>query len=266
MIATLPMYDLPEARESTDRLWQAWAARLREAGVADLPGALERERWSEALLAPDLLLGQTCGYPLTHALAGRVRYVATPCYTAPGCTGGFYRSAFVVRTGHPATRLEDLRGGVFAYNGRDSQSGWNAPRLALARIAGGAPMFSATLETGAHHASLVAVAGRQADLCAVDAISLALLRRHRPAACEGLRVLGWTDPAPGLPYVTRLDATDAEVTRLRAALRSVLDDDGLDQTRTALLLAGMEVLPVGVYQRIVDMETEAAALGFVEIA
>ena len=52
MIATLPMYDLPEARESTDRLWQAWAARLREAGVADLPGALERERWSEALLAP----------------------------------------------------------------------------------------------------------------------------------------------------------------------------------------------------------------------
>ena len=84
----------------------------------------------------------------------------------------------------------------------------------------------------------------------------------RPGAQAALRQLGLPDVTEG-----RRTTTIRHVeTRLRAALRSVLDDDGLDQTRTALLLAGMEVLPVGVYQRIVDMETEAAALGFVEIA
>ncbi len=265
MSACLPMYDLPEVRAHTDRLWCALAAHLRAAGVTELPEALERGHGVDALLAPDLLLGQTCGYPLTHALAGRVRYLATPCYTARGCAGGFYRSAFVVRTGDGARHLADTRGGVFAFNGRDSQSGWNAPRLALARVAGGQPMFRALLESGAHARSLAAVAAGDADLCAVDGVTLALLQHHRRGALDDLRVLAWTEPAPGLPWVTRAGADDRLLRTLRGALAAVLADRRLRESTRALLLDGIEVLPVACYERLVDMEREAARLGYPDI-
>ncbi len=62
-----------------------------------VPAALERGRdRDEQWRSPDLLLSQTCGYPLTHALAGRVDLVATPCYGVRGCEGADYRSLVVV--------------------------------------------------------------------------------------------------------------------------------------------------------------------------
>ena len=265
MIASLAMYDMAETRVHTDRFWQTLGGHLRGAGIASPPSRLDREHAADAVLAPDLLFGQTCGYPLTHALAGRVRYLATPCYAARGCSGAFYRSAFVVRDDDPARDLAATRGGVFAFNGRDSQSGWNAPRLALARVAKGAAMFSALHESGAHLLSLAAVAGGRADLCAVDGVTLALLRRHRPQALQNLRVLAWTSPAPGLPYVTRIDADDTRVRSLRAALRATLADAVFASGAEALLLTGIELLPQACYGRVLDMEHEAARLGYAQI-
>ena len=46
---------------------------------------------------PDLLLSQTCGYPLMHGLAEHVHIVGVPVFNAPGCDGAYYRSAIVVR-------------------------------------------------------------------------------------------------------------------------------------------------------------------------
>ena len=262
MIASLAMYDLPEAAGSTDRLWRCMAEELDAAGFARPPAARTREAPADALLSPDLLLGQTCGYPLTHALAGRVRYVATPCYRAAGCAGAFYRSAFVVRADAPARNLADCRGRVFAVNGFDSHSGWNAPRLAMSRIARGKAFVGRVVETGAHRASLAAVAGGGADFCAVDCVSLALLRRHAPGLVGGLRVLAWSEPAPGLPFVTCATADAEAVRRLRGALRRAFRRLEGTVTADALLLAGLEVLPVTAYQRIVAMEREARALGW----
>src|SRR6187399_1868093 len=92
-VAGLPMYDLIEVREATDAWWHALALRLRAHGIADAPDELERAGDFEATwTSPNLVLAQTCGYPLTHALAGRVRVVATPRYRAPGCKGPSYAS------------------------------------------------------------------------------------------------------------------------------------------------------------------------------
>src|SRR6185436_5833717 len=96
-IAALPMYDLPELVGETDALWSAIAESLRASGVRDVPRTLTRDRSpAELLVDPELLLAQTCGYPLTHEVGDALTVVATPSYRAPGCEGSGYRSLVVV--------------------------------------------------------------------------------------------------------------------------------------------------------------------------
>src|SRR3546814_17315154 len=91
--------------------------------------------------APDLLFSQTCGYPLTHALAGRVTLVATPIYDCPGCDGGRYRSEILVRADDAAGQLADLKGRRAAVNAAASQSGCHALRHAAMDPADEGPFF-----------------------------------------------------------------------------------------------------------------------------
>lgn len=264
--ASLPMYDLPELRQHHDAFWRALRRRLGALGEDGLPEALERGPRALAWSDPDLLFSQTCGYPLTRRLRGQVRYIATPCYEAHGCVGAWYRSAVMVRADAPFGCLEDLRGGVCAFNDADSHSGYNALRALLAPIARGQPLFRATLHTGAHVESLAAVARGEAQCCAVDCVTLELLRRHRPAALRATTVLAWTRPAPGLPWVAGHGASDTTVRRLRRALTASLTDPQLQATRAALGLRGLEVLPLDVYGVIVEREREAARAGYDRLA
>lgn len=217
MIATLPMYDWPEARVATD----GWYAALR-ARVPALPAALTRGPDLHALWRdPGLVFGQTCWGPLRLGLLDHLRVLAQPDYAdVPGGRGPFYRSALVARVGetapppaHPGAALPPLRG-RFAFNARDSLSGW----IALAQDGGDpAGWASALIETGAHRASIRAVADGAADLAAIDARTWALALRHEPCA-RALVVVGWTAERPGLPYVTARNTDPALVAELRAAL------------------------------------------------
>jgi ABC-type phosphate/phosphonate transport system substrate-binding protein len=265
-VASLPMYDFPELRWATDALWAGLAAELARAGLPDVPPGLHRGRdEGEAWRMPDLLFSQTCGYPLTHALKGLVRLVATPVYAAEGCRGADYRSVFIVRADETAPDLEAMRGRRVAVNARQSQSGYNCLRRAVARIADGLPVFSEVVLTAAHLGSVTAVAEGRADLAAIDCVTFALLGRHRPEAIAGLRVLAESDPAPALPYVTRGDAGPELLSRLRRGLEEVMKDPDLADAREALLLEGVEVLPEEAYRVIDEMESEARALGYPEL-
>ena len=62
-------------------------------------------------------------------------------------------------------------------------------------------IFSERIETGAHRASIVAVAEGRADVCAIDCRSWHMAKRHEPKAKE-LRVVGWTGLRKGLPMIT----------------------------------------------------------------
>jgi ABC-type phosphate/phosphonate transport system substrate-binding protein len=104
--------------------------------------------------------------------------------------------------------------------------------------------------TGAHVASMAAVAAGDADIAAIDCVTHALVQRHRPAALVGLRVVGTTALAPGLPYVTRRGIDDATVAALRTALRDVIADPDLAEARAALLLDGIEILEEADYDAI----------------
>ncbi|WP_152613194.1 PhnD/SsuA/transferrin family substrate-binding protein, partial [Inquilinus limosus] len=90
----------------------------------------------------------------------------------------------------------------------------------------------------------------EADIAAIDCVTYALLQRHRPGATAGLRVIGRTAPAPGLPFVTRRDAPDRTVEALRAALCGALADPALAGARAALLIEGIEILGEADYDAI----------------
>ena len=255
--ASLGMYDLPEVAAETDSWWTRVAARLRAAGVAGVPARLARDRAPHDLWTDQrLLLAQTCGWPLTTSLAGRVAVVAAPCYDLPGCEGPMHRSFVVVRADDPADDPAGLRGRVFALNGRDSNSGMNLPRALFAPLARGGRFFRAVIETGAHRASLAAVAEGRADAAAIDCVTFGLLQRHAPASIAGLRVVAETAPSPSLPFITSLATSQEEIAALR---------DALDQPADALALAGVTALPAAAYGMLRDLAAEAARLGYPEL-
>jgi len=259
------MYDLPEVSVATDALWSGIAKALERAGLDDVPATLTRDAGVDVWHSGELLLSQTCGYPLTHALAGVVELVATPVYSADGCSGADYASLIVIAEDNPAAALKDLRGAVCAYSMRDSHSGYNVLRAAVAPLARGEAFFSRIVESGGHPFSVGLVAGGEADVCAVDCVTHALMATYRQDALAGTRVIGVTERAPGLPYVTRAGVDADTMSRLRDGLQTAFSDPQLADVRDALLLTGVEFLDRSAYQRIDDLENSARAAGYAEI-
>ena len=212
MIAILPMYDWEEVREATDRLWGLIHDALGARAIA-APRTLTRgvDMW-QAWQSPDLVLGQTCGFPFRTRLHGKVRLVGTPDYQLPGAAPGYYYSQLVGRADETRDMAE-LFGLRLAANGTDSQSGWAAP---LNHAAGKGWPVGKTVLTGAHVESARAVAEGRADIAALDAVTWRLITAHRPELAGRLRVLGRTEPAtPGLPYIT---ATGRDAGAIAAAV------------------------------------------------
>ena len=254
---SLAMYD--PGNGATDRLWSALRPHLADAGLSLLPDRLApAEQLEKAWLDPNLLLAQTCGYPLRHTLDGRVRYVGTPIYHVDGTMGADYRSAIIVRATDRARSLEDLRGRRAAFNSITSQSGYNAFRAAIAPLARDGRFFGSSHETGSHAASLRAVIAGEVDVAAIDPVSLALAAEDLRAA---VKVIGWTDAAPGLPFVTSFGSSDSELAALREALDEFLNQS-TEPVRSEFRLAGFEVLDAHAYDVILDMERGAIARSY----
>jgi ABC-type phosphate/phosphonate transport system substrate-binding protein len=263
MIASLGMYDMDWVRGANDALWAGVAARLRAAGVDGVPERLDRDRsMTEIWHDSDLLLGQTCGYPLMTALRDVVQVVAAPVYDFAGCVGATHRSVLVVPAASPFRTLEDLRGGRVAINSADSNTGMNLLRLAVAPLAGAKPFFAAVTTTGAHLASIDLVARNGADLTAIDCVTFGLVARHRPDLVAGVRIIGETAPSPSLPFVARGSASPADMALLREALANALADPSLVEAKRALGLLRVEPATSADYEIVARYEREAAAMGY----
>ncbi|TVV71086.1 phosphate/phosphite/phosphonate ABC transporter substrate-binding protein [Sphingomonas solaris] len=266
-VASLGMYDRPEVRAANDRLWQAIATRLAARGVADVPEALDRARplgelWDD----PALLLGQTCGYPFVTTGRGRLRYVATPRYRVAGCSGARYRSRIVVRADDPAEKAADLRGARAAVNEWRSNSGMNLFRAAIAPLAARAPFFSEVVVTGGHDASARAVAEGRADVAAIDVVSFAHLQRWEPDVAARLRTVAWTPDAAGLPLVTSIHTSDADVAAIGAVLDEVAADPALEETRATLMIGNFARIAPARYEALLALEQRAIRAGYPTLA
>ncbi|MCY4609130.1 MAG: PhnD/SsuA/transferrin family substrate-binding protein [bacterium] len=266
VLASLPMYDLEPLRDATDAWWRALAQAFRERGLENVPVRLDRADRHDHWSSRDLLLSQTCGWPLVNAFAGRLRLLATPRYDVPCCQGSDYCSLILVRHTSRVAELDDLRGLRAAINGADSHSGYNALRATIAPLASAGTFFGDVLVSGSHQGSLAMVAQGTADVCAVDCVSFALMQETMPDATEGVRVLATTRCAPALPYVTAAQRGDDEVEALREGLLAAASDPRLDDVRRRLRLKGFAILPLEAYDRISAFVAMARDCGYPEVA
>jgi ABC-type phosphate/phosphonate transport system substrate-binding protein len=258
------MYVAPKpVAEATKALWHFIRDYLRDAGVVDVPEELDQVTdYRDVWLRPDLLLSQTCGYPYVKTLRGRVRLVATPCYAHSGCDGASMRSFVIVNKNAGFSALEDLRGRRAAINSRDSNSGYNLFRAALAPIAGCTPFFTEVIETGGHAQSISGVAEGRADCAAIDCITYGNIARFDPDCLRDISILAETPTAPGLPLITKVSGSNEDVKKLRAALSAALIEPQLADARERLGLVDFAFLIDDDYDRLIELENDAAALGY----
>jgi len=267
-IAALPMYDFPELRAETDALWAGLARSLTAAGIGGVPEALTRDRdHIEIWRDPNLLLAQACEYPLAAGLAGAVQLVATPIYTAEGCSDARYRSAIVVWRHEPGRALPDMRGLRCAVNESSSNSGMNLLRAAVAPLSDHrSGFFESVTVSGSHRRSLEMIAEDKADLAAIDCVTWAHLQRIAPTLTRDLRVLTWTDASPSLPLVTSARTDGQTLLALRLALAEAMNDPALEPVRERLFLSGFDFAPDESFGRVRELAAGAAALGCIQIA
>jgi ABC-type phosphate/phosphonate transport system substrate-binding protein len=265
-IAILPMYDFPWTAAANDALWASISARLAEAGV-QAPPTLVRDGDLAALWRhPDLIFGQTCGYPYVTALKDSVRLIAAPEYSFPGCEGASHRSFLIRRATDSRIALSEFRGAIAALNAHDSNTGMNLFRATIAPIAGGAPFFSSIVVTGSHEASAAAVVEGEADLASIDCVSFGLLGRGRAELIERITIVAESPLSPALPFIAAASLPAPMIAAVRKSLLAALADPDLAEARETLGLKGARIVTPAEYDRVIEIEYEAAAKGYLRLA
>ncbi|HSS43862.1 MAG TPA: PhnD/SsuA/transferrin family substrate-binding protein, partial [Thermoanaerobaculia bacterium] len=112
-------------------------------------------------------------YPLLRKAGSPVALLPiAPVFADPRADGRpVYFSDVIVRSGHPARRFEELRGGVWAYNDRQSRSGWQnmlARLLEMGHAGDPGSFFRELLHAGSHLRSVELVEAGDADAAAID--------------------------------------------------------------------------------------------------
>lgn len=162
---------------------------------------------------PALLVSNTCWGPMEFGLKDHVQVIGQSEYDGiEGGKGEFYSSAIIARKGDgkediaPALAGEALlpldffRQKILAFNDPISLSGYLSLKRDIEALGESLDMFADHLETGAHRASVKAVATGQADIAAIDCKSWMFAQRYDSAA-KNLRVIGWTARRKGLPFI-----------------------------------------------------------------
>ncbi|NTA13875.1 phosphate/phosphite/phosphonate ABC transporter substrate-binding protein [Agrobacterium tumefaciens] len=266
-LASLAMYaSPPPVKEATALFWAALGKRLRAGGV-DAPQTLdEKIRYDEAWLRPDLLFGQTCGYPYVRHLRGKVQLVATPVYNLPGCDGPLKCSFIIVNASSPVQSIEELRGARAAINEPGSNSGYNLFRAFVAPYAKGGRFFSSVEETGGHLASIDVVSRGEADIASIDCVTFGNTLRFDPQRVAGVRILAETVKGPGLPFITASTTPAMELVMLRRALAETIADPELAHICDTLSLRGISLLGDADYEVLAEFDRDAARHGYPVIA
>lgn len=266
-LASLAMYVSPQpVADATGLFWGALGKRLRDFGL-DAPEALDGEvRYDEAWLRPDLLFGQTCGYPYVRHLRDKVQLVASPVYGLPGCDGPLKCSFVIVNAASSAQTIEDLRDTRAAINEPGSNSGYNLFRAFVAPHAVDGRFFSSVLETGGHRASIDAVSSGAADVAAIDCVTFGNTLRFDPDRVAGVRILAETARGPGLPFITAAATPAKDLVILRRALAETIADPALAEVCDTLSLRGISLLGDAEYEVLAQFDRDAVRHGYPAIA
>lgn len=110
-----------------------------------------------------------------------------------------YFSDVIVRKESPYTSFDDLRGCIWAYNQKESHSGWNIVYYSLLKRGKTPAFFGQLIETGSHQRSIAHVLNGQADATAIDSQVLAVFLAQNPTAA--LRTIDMLGPSSVPPVV-----------------------------------------------------------------
>ena len=239
-IASLAMYPFIHLRPAYNRLWE---------GVGEqLPFEVPPLDWDVppdvACRRDDLLVGQTCGWPLITELAPSVHVLGTFDCDVDGADDGTYCSVLVSSGDEPLSDILARPELTVAANSPDSLSGW----ISMLVVAASSEVELHAVEwTGSHAASVEAVRQGRADLASIDAVSWAHIGDIE------LSVVGHGPRVPCLPLVAS-GSVDADVVdELRRAFGVVVADPAMADVCVTLRIRGFVTRQLADYERLSDL-------------
>ncbi|MGH2496694.1 MAG: PhnD/SsuA/transferrin family substrate-binding protein [Ktedonobacteraceae bacterium] len=135
-----------------------------------------------------------------------------------------YFSDVIVRKASPYASFDDLRGCAWAYNQRESHSGWNVVVYSLLERGKTPDFFGQLIASGSHQRSIALVLAGQADAAAIDSQVLDVFLAQNTTAAATLRTIDMLGPSSAPPVVIA-KTVDATLKRdIRAALLTMHED------------------------------------------
>lgn len=196
-----------------------------------------------------LCLGQICGVDFASSAADDYRYLATFSLTDRTIPSGYYRSVLITPVNGGLARLSDFRPEqhLVAVNELGSFSG--AITFARSLLGCGSNLFPHQKITGSHAASLDCVARAGAMLASIDCVSFEMTTRLHPELRQNIRVLGFTTPFPGLPFVTSAQMPDDICQLMIERLLGFVEGERVKLWADRLGVAGIVRLSANSYQQ-----------------
>ena len=214
---------------------------------------------------PGMFIGHTCGYPLMKHLQDAVTPFCVPVFNVSGVEGNLYSSRFIVAAESNIGSLAECAGRIVTINNRDSNSGMNVLRHAIAKLNPAGPFFTSVISSGGHLQSLTAVAEKRADVAAIDCVSFQFIEDRWPELTTQVRSIGDSVKTCGLPLVlpnANLPSTDTQ--QILAALNEALKQVN-PRFRQQLHLSHFASASFDDYQGILEVESFAIDAGYPEL-
>jgi len=206
-----------------------------------------------------------CGLPYVH-LADEPTPVVAPV-AAPILEGEryggrpIYFSDVIVAADSPFRSFRDLRGGSWAFNEPDSQSGFGVVRAHLAGLGETQGYFGRVVEAGFHDTAIRMVAEGGVDGAAIDSQVLSIALRDDPELDRRLRVVETMGPSTIQPVVASASLEPEVREAVRRALTSLGDDPAAQGPFERGLLRAFAPVEDTDYDDIRGMEAAADAAG-----
>lgn len=263
LLAAFPMYALPEVKQAMAEFW-----RQVQRGLPEFSGEPIFENPMDGAVFEPVGLVQLCSYPYLKQWQKKqmLSPLASFHYDFPHCVEETHCGVMLVQKDTPFQNLSELRGSVVAVNESSSNSGMNLFRRELAVLANGHAFFSQKLITGGHIASMEALISGEADIAAVDAVTLGYVTQYRPDLASSLRVIGNTRHCPSLPLFVPYALNPESREKIMVAIRAVLADPAHHAlTRGRLHITGISPVDDAALEIVRQYEHESEVLGYPDL-
>lgn len=135
-----------------------------------------------------------------------------------------YFSDVIVRKASPYTSFDDLRGCSWAYNQKESHSGWNVVVYSLLERGKTPDFFGQLIASGSHQRSIALLLAGQADATAIDSQVSDVFLAQNLTAAAALRTIDMLGPSSVPPVVIAKTVDQSLKRNIQAALLTMHED------------------------------------------